>query len=123
MIVSLFHKRDAGRLAAATEALGRRATAAQVGNSDTLGRGQLCSRPAALAAAMEIDKILKKLYAERDALDASIVAMEKLAVETGATKPRGRPPKWLTEARERAKNETEDGGRRTAEKVVYPGRA
>lgn len=61
---------------------------------------------------MEIDKILKQLYAERAALDASIVAMEQLAMETGATKRRGRPPKWLKEAREKAKDDEEDGGLR-----------
>ena len=50
---------------------------------------------------MDVDKILEQLHSERDALDQSILALERLAVATGFRK-RGRPPKWLKQAKERA---------------------
>ncbi len=46
---------------------------------------------------MDIHKILSELYEERQHLDEVIAAMEGLAA-TGRRR-RGRPPKWLAEAR------------------------
>ena len=46
---------------------------------------------------MDVHKILAELYAERQGLDDAIAAMEGLA-STGQRR-RGRPPKWLVEAR------------------------
>jgi len=47
---------------------------------------------------MDITKLLSELYAERDALDAAIHAMEALAL--GGGKRRGRPPAWMAKMKE-----------------------
>ena len=52
---------------------------------------------------MDIEKTLQELRERRDEIDRAIVAMERLGAETG--KKRGRPPKWLSEARENAGTE------------------
>ena len=46
---------------------------------------------------MDIHNTLVELHAERERLDAAIAAMEGLA--TDGQRRRGRPPKWLVEAR------------------------
>jgi len=46
---------------------------------------------------MDVHKVLTELCAERDRLDAAIAAMEGLAAD--GQRRRGRPPKWLVEAR------------------------
>ncbi len=51
---------------------------------------------------MDYNAIIHELYAERDAIDAAIVAMEQLRATQGGGRKRGRPPKWLKEAREKA---------------------
>ena len=50
---------------------------------------------------MDVHKILVELRAERDRIDSAIEVMEELA-QGGGGKRRGRPPKWLKEAREKA---------------------
>ena len=55
---------------------------------------------------MEVDKILADLREELATIDSAIVAMEKLAVSKGGKK-RGRPPKWLVEARSRKESDAE----------------
>jgi hypothetical protein len=47
---------------------------------------------------MDFKKILAELYSERERLDQAIFALEKIGGATGA-KRRGRPPKWLAEAK------------------------
>ena len=49
---------------------------------------------------MDANAILKELYAERDAIDQAIVSLQQLSVGSGQ-KRRGRPPKWMAEAREK----------------------
>jgi hypothetical protein len=50
-----------------------------------------------LVQAMDIMKMLAELRSERDQIDEAILVMENLA--RGQGKRRGRPPKWMTEAR------------------------
>jgi hypothetical protein len=47
---------------------------------------------------MDIVKMLAELHAERDAVDAALTVLERLA--QGRRRGRGRPPKWLTRATE-----------------------
>jgi hypothetical protein len=47
---------------------------------------------------MDILKMLSDLYAERSHLEGAITTLERLA--SGQPKRRGRPPKWLSQARE-----------------------
>ena len=49
---------------------------------------------------MDVDRILQQLYDERQAVEELIIALERMAASRG-DKPRGRPPKWLKEARDR----------------------
>ena len=49
---------------------------------------------------MDIEAMLKELRERRDALDEVIVVLERL--QTGQ-KRRGRPPKWMTHAKDDAK--------------------
>ncbi len=65
---------------------------------------------------MDVHKVLAELYAERDRLDAAIAAMEGLA--TDGQRRRGRPPKWLVEAR---KNK-ETGGKSPTQAAKPRGR-
>ena len=51
---------------------------------------------------MELDKILKALNEEAEAIDHAIVTLQHLA--TGRGKRRGRPPLWLNAARELEKS-------------------
>lgn len=46
---------------------------------------------------MDITKMLAELRAEREQLDEAILSLERLA--RGGGKRRGRPPKWMTDAR------------------------
>jgi hypothetical protein len=48
---------------------------------------------------MDITKMLAELHEERDHVDQAILVLSRLA--TGATKRRGRPPKWLASAEPR----------------------
>ena len=47
---------------------------------------------------MDVHKILAELYEDRDRIDAAIAALDSIAASTGQRR-RGRPPKWLIEAR------------------------
>jgi hypothetical protein len=47
---------------------------------------------------MDVSNILRQLREQRDALNDSILALERLVAGTG--KKRGRPPKWMVAARE-----------------------
>jgi hypothetical protein len=46
---------------------------------------------------MDLDAILKQLREEREQLEVSILAIERL--QSGQTRGRGRPPKWLAEVK------------------------
>jgi hypothetical protein len=46
---------------------------------------------------MDLPNILKQLREQRDQLDVSILALER--IEAGKARGPGRPPKWLTEAK------------------------
>ena len=50
---------------------------------------------------MDAQKILEELRAERDRIDQAIYALEQVGASHGQKK-RGRPPKWLAEARKKA---------------------
>ena len=58
---------------------------------------------------MDAHKILNELYQERQRLDEAILALEQLA--TNAPRKRGRPPKWLSDARKMAKNPKKGKGK------------
>jgi ABC-type transporter Mla subunit MlaD len=45
---------------------------------------------------MDLNSILDQLRQQRDHVDESIAALERIA--TGMGRRRGRPPKWMTEA-------------------------
>ena len=51
---------------------------------------------------MDAEAILKELRAERDAVDEAIRAFERIAANRGL-KRRGRPPKWMQQAKENDK--------------------
>jgi hypothetical protein len=53
---------------------------------------------------VDIPNILKELYEDRDRVDQAIAAMERLGA-TGQRR-RGRPPKWLVEARKGVKSDS-----------------
>ena len=55
---------------------------------------------------MDAEKILRELRAELEVIDQAIAAMERLA-KTHGRKRRGRPPKWLVEARKAQGNKKE----------------
>jgi hypothetical protein len=46
---------------------------------------------------MDLNKMLAELRAEREQVEQTIMALEHLA--RGQGKRRGRPPKWMTEAK------------------------
>ena len=50
---------------------------------------------------MDAQKIIKELRAERDRVDRAIYVLEQDVASHGK-KRRGRPPKWLAEARKKA---------------------
>jgi hypothetical protein len=52
---------------------------------------------------MDVKKILEELRFERDLMEDAILNLERL--KTSGAKRRGRPPKWLQEARERQPKE------------------
>jgi hypothetical protein len=56
---------------------------------------------------MDLEAILQQLREERDQVDESILAMERLQIGLG--RRRGRPPKWLAEVKAAA--ETKKRGR------------
>jgi len=58
---------------------------------------------------MDVQKILQALYEERARIEHTILALETLA--DGSRKRRGRPTKWVVEARRRLG----DGGTRGSE--------
>ena len=47
---------------------------------------------------MDVNKILQELREERERLEQAILSLERLARSRGG-KRRGRPPKWMAEAR------------------------
>ncbi len=55
---------------------------------------------------MDVQKILGELYSERVRIEYGALALEVL--EEGQGKCRGRPPKWLVEARRRLSDGPED---------------
>ena len=58
---------------------------------------------------MDVQNILRDRYEERERLDQAIAAMERLGA-TGQRR-RGRPPKWLVEARKGEKKPPELQGK------------
>jgi hypothetical protein len=59
---------------------------------------------------MNLEQMISTLRAERDALDAAILVLERLAL--GQRRRRGRPPAWLQVQREQ-KSATERPTKRT----------
>ncbi len=60
--------------------------------------------------AMNITQMLAELRAERDTIDATILAIERLAGNTGP-KRRGRPPKWMSDTKPEASAPAKKRGR------------
>jgi hypothetical protein len=50
---------------------------------------------------MDVTKILAELRLEREQIEEAILSLERLAASRG--KRRGRPPKWMAEARKRVR--------------------
>jgi hypothetical protein len=50
---------------------------------------------------MDVEKILEDLRRERAQIEEAILTLERLA--EGRVKRRGRPPRWLSEARKRGR--------------------
>jgi hypothetical protein len=50
---------------------------------------------------MDVEKILEDLRRERAQIEEAILTLERLA--EGRVKRRGRPPRWLAEARKRGR--------------------
>jgi len=50
---------------------------------------------------MDVTKILAELRMEREQLEEAILSLERLA--EGRGKRRGRPPKWMAEAKKRTR--------------------
>ena len=61
---------------------------------------------------MDVAGILDQLRLEREQIEEAILSLERLA--SGQEKRRGRPPKWMAEAKKRA--------RAQAKKMEPPGR-
>jgi ABC-type transporter Mla subunit MlaD len=49
---------------------------------------------------MDVEGILDQLRLEREQIEEAILSLERLA--SGQEKRRGRPPKWMAEAKKRA---------------------
>jgi hypothetical protein len=56
--------------------------------------------------AMDVNRILIELREERRRVEEAILSLQRLSVSHG--KKRGRPPKWLVEARELVSLEEEE---------------
>jgi hypothetical protein len=50
---------------------------------------------------MDVTKILAELRVEREQIEEAILSLERLA--KGRGRRRGRPPKWMAEAKKRAR--------------------
>ena len=64
---------------------------------------------------MDVAGILDQLRLEREQIEEAILSLERLA--SGQEKRRGRPPKWMAEAKKRARaqaKKTESPGRTAA---------
>ena len=63
---------------------------------------------------MDVTKILAELRVERAQLEEAILSLERLATSRG--RRRGRPPKWMAEAKKRIRIQTKkaEGPARTA---------
>ena len=53
---------------------------------------------------MDVSKILAELRLEREQIEEAILSLERLADSRG--RKRGRPPKWMSEARKRIRRQT-----------------
>jgi len=56
---------------------------------------------------MDLNKTLKELREERGRIEEAILSLERLILSRGR-RARGRPPKWLTEARKLVASKQED---------------
>jgi hypothetical protein len=56
---------------------------------------------------MDLYKTLKELREERGRIEEAILSLERLVLSRGKRR-RGRPPKWLTEARKLTDSESDD---------------
>jgi len=56
---------------------------------------------------MDLNKTLKELREERERIEEAILSLERLILSRGM-RGRGRPPKWLTEARKLSTSNQED---------------
>ena len=63
---------------------------------------------------MDVTKILSELRVEREQIEEAILSLERLATSRG--RRRGRPPKWMAEAKKRIRIQTKkaEGPARTA---------
>ncbi len=62
--------------------------------------------PVILNESMDVHKIVAELYEERRLIDEAIAAIEGLVA--AGQRRRGRPPKWLTEARKKVEGDPKD---------------
>ena len=60
---------------------------------------------------MDVHAVLKTLHQERELLSQAIVTLEILA--RGAGKRRGRPPRWLRDARQEYSSRSKAPGRKS----------
>jgi ABC-type transporter Mla subunit MlaD len=51
---------------------------------------------------MDVSKILAELRQEREQIEEAILSLERLATNRG--RRRGRPPKWMADARKRVRS-------------------
>jgi hypothetical protein len=56
---------------------------------------------------MDVTKILEELRQEREQIEAAILSLEQLA--SGRGRRRGRPPRWMVEARKRERLNVKKG--------------
>jgi len=50
-----------------------------------------------IRAMLDVNKMIKELRAQRDAVDETIIILQRLGATSGR-RQRGRPPKWMTAA-------------------------
>ena len=57
---------------------------------------------------MDVTKILSELRVEREQIEEAILSLERLATSRG--RRRGRPPKWMAEAKKRKRVQANRAG-------------
>ena len=69
---------------------------------------------------MDINRILEELRQEREAIDEVILLLER--VQAGRSKRRGRPPRWLQEARSAAEGSNDKPERQSKRAISQESR-